>query len=73
MALLHIIYNKYTMQWCVKLGRITVFASDNYEIASDYMIQYQADDDSDRMLRQIKIIKENSFYGLTRKAGDINA
>ena len=47
MALLHIIYNKRTMQWCVKLGRITVFATDCYDIAEDFKLQYEADRDSD--------------------------
>lgn len=46
---LHLTYSYNTMQWVVKLGRITVFASDNYEIASDYMMQYQADADADRL------------------------
>ena len=45
---LHLTYSYNTMQWVVKLGRIAVFASDNYEIASDYMLQYQADADADR-------------------------
>ena len=45
---LHLTYSYNTMQWVVKLGRIAVFASDNYEIASDYIIQYQADADADR-------------------------
>ena len=49
MALLHIIYNKCTMQWCVKLGRITVFATDSYDIAEDFKLQYEADHNSERI------------------------
>lgn len=45
---LHIIYNRSTMQWCVKLGRITIFATDNYDIAEDFKLQYEADYDSER-------------------------
>ena len=45
---LHIIYNKRTMQWCVKLGRITVFASDCYDIAEDFKLQYEEDKYADR-------------------------
>lgn len=48
-SMLHLIYNKHTMQWAVKLGRLTVFASDNYDIAEDYILQYQADADADRL------------------------
>ena len=48
-SMLHLIYNKRTMQWAVKLGRLTVFASDNYDIAEDYILQYQADADADRL------------------------
>ena len=49
MAILHIIYNKRTMQWCVKLGRITVFATDCYDIAEDFKLQYEADHNSERI------------------------
>ena len=48
-SMLHLIYNKRTMQWVVKLGRLTVFASDNYDTAEDYILQYQADADADRL------------------------
>lgn len=48
MTTLHIIYNKSTMQWCVKLGRITIFATDCYDIALDFKLQYEADNNSDR-------------------------
>lgn len=43
-----IIYNKKLMQWCVKFGRLTIFASDSYEIAHDFLLQHKADADSDR-------------------------
>lgn len=33
---LRIIYNPSTMQWCVKLGRITIFASDSYDIVEEF-------------------------------------
>lgn len=46
---LHIIYNRRTMQWCVKLGRITIFATDCYEIAEDFKLQYEADNDKERI------------------------
>ena len=45
---LYIIYNRSTMQWCVKLGRITIFATDSYDIAEDFKLQYEADFDSER-------------------------
>lgn len=63
-------YNKASMQWLVKIGRLTIFATDNYETAKQFLLQHQADEDIDRLVRQINIIKENSFYGLQRKAGD---
>ena len=37
------------MQWCVKLGRITIFATDCYDIAEDFKLQYEADCKSERM------------------------
>lgn len=49
MAALHIIYNKHTMQWCVKLGRITIFATDCYDIAEDFKLQYEVDHNNERM------------------------
>ena len=48
MEKLHIIWNKSTMQWLVKLGRLAVFATDNYDIAEDYLLQYEADHDAER-------------------------
>lgn len=45
---LHVHYNRSTMQWCVKLGRITIFATDCYEIAEDFKLQYEADHDNER-------------------------
>lgn len=41
-------YNKKQMQWCIKLGRLTIFASDSYEIAHDFLLQRTADADADR-------------------------
>ena len=41
-------YNKASMQWLVKIGRLTIFATDNYETAKQFLIQHQADEDSDR-------------------------
>lgn len=41
-------YNKASMQWHVKAGRLTLFATDNYETAKQFLLQYQADADSDR-------------------------
>lgn len=41
-------YNKASMQWHVKAGRLTLFATDNYETAKQFLLQHQADADSDR-------------------------
>lgn len=41
-------YNKTSMQWLVKIGRLTIFATDNYETAKQFLLQYQTDADSDR-------------------------
>ena len=58
MALLHIIYNKRTMQWCVKLGRITVFATDCYDMQK--ILSYS--------MKKIIIEKgKNIMLGLCRK------
>lgn len=48
MKKLHIIWNKSTMQWQVKFGRLAVFVTDNYDIAKDYVLQYEADHDADK-------------------------
>lgn len=51
---LYLYYNPRTMQWCVKLGRITIFATDCYDIAEDFKLQYEADNNSDRKENRCK-------------------
>ena len=46
-------YNKASMQWHVKAGRLTLFATDNYETAKQFLLQHQADADSDRKVDEI--------------------
>ena len=46
-------YNKPSMQWLVKLGRLTLFATDNYETAKQFLLQHQADADSDRKVDEL--------------------
>lgn len=41
-------YDKYSMQWLVKIGRLTIFATDNYVTAIEFIKQHQADADADR-------------------------
>ena len=41
-------YDKYSMQWLVKIGRLTIFATDNYATAIEFIKQHQADADADR-------------------------
>ena len=41
-------YDKYSMQWLVKIGRLTIFATDNYATATEFIKQHQADADADR-------------------------
>ena len=45
---LKIVYNKKAMQWHVKFGRLTLFATDCYDIAEDFKLQYLEDHDADR-------------------------
>ena len=41
-------YDKHSMQWLVKYGRMTIFATDNYATATEFIKQHQADADADR-------------------------
>lgn len=41
-------YDKYSMQWLIKIGRLTIFATDNYATATEFIKQHQADADADR-------------------------
>lgn len=45
---LNIVYNKKTMLWHVKFGRLTLFTTDCYDIAEDFKLQYLEDHDADR-------------------------
>ena len=46
-------YDKHSMQWLVKYGRMTIFATDNYATATEFIKQHQADADADRKAGQI--------------------
>ena len=48
-------YDKYSMQWLVKIGRLTIFATDNYATATEFIKQHQADVDADRKIGEMNV------------------
>lgn len=55
------------MQWCVKLGRITIFATDCYDIAEDFKLQYEADADASIL----EMIKERKQHDNSTKKNNV--
>ena len=41
-------YDRRSMQWHVKISCRTIFATDNFKTATEFMKQYRADADADR-------------------------